>query len=614
MRELPMFELLYPDVQLTSPSERFVLRCDSEGIAVITDTDRDQVVWRAGATGQLLLGHGCEVVVEGGEDDETVWRSGFAAPGAQYLTLTDAGELELLDRTHVRLGNIRTGLTHPVPLGDAAPAAAITRDTYLLKEGKIRRTVAREQDGWLRVCEYGKSGGMSYALTRPLVDWFEQEDTVLTWRRHLAGGSKSKSLMLCLVDSAGTVLWHEGTQRPHGPVPTGEPYAYGGPALEAGGRLRNQSLTSPAGTHTLAHQGNGDLTLYCHTERRAVWSTGTGWVDGGWAELSEDGVLSVRNTHGVPVWSSGPSGSGARRLVVGDDGRAELRDVDGRSVWSTGTHTACHGPTADAPRGAVLRRGQTLGRHSLTSPDGSTVLGHWDERRLVLFGADQTWLWYAHLGEAAEPGLRLAEDGMLRVLGDERPPLGGPADELRVEEGGVILCRADGTIVWRDGEPVAEPAAATNPPARGGIVKSLPDTDETLLIRTDFSDATAWQALLQTVTTPNQDGFLANVRPVDELAYRDLTTEQILSAAGELDTDLLIVADKTSLTAPEMPLLALLLIDENDECREGEARQEHGQLRVIATELWSVENNISLANMDWEDFENATDNGVFRGF
>lgn len=145
-------------------------------------------------------------------------------------------------------------------------------------------------------------------------------------------------------------------------------------------------------------------------------------------------------------------------------------------------------------------------------------------------------------------------------------------------------------------------------------MKNLPDTDETLLIRTDFSDATAWQALLQTVTTPNQDGFLANVRPVNELAYRDLTTEQILSAARELDTDLLIVADKTSLTAPEMPLLALLLIDEKDECREGEARQEHGRLRVVATELWSVENNLSLANMDWEDFENASDGGVFRGF
>ncbi|GFN01958.1 hypothetical protein Smic_05140 [Streptomyces microflavus] len=229
MRELPMFERLYPDVQLTSPSERFVLRCDSEGIAVVTDTDRGQVVWRAGAAGRLLLGHGYEVVVEGGEDDDTVWRSGFAAPGAQYLILTDAGELELLDRSHVRLGNIRTGLTHPVPLGDAAPAAAITRDAYLVREEKMRRTVAREQGGWLRVCEYGKGGGMSYALTRPLVDWFEQEDTVLTWRRHLAGGSKSKSLMLCLVDSDGTVLWHEGTQRPQGPVPRESPTRTVGP-------------------------------------------------------------------------------------------------------------------------------------------------------------------------------------------------------------------------------------------------------------------------------------------------------------------------------------------------------------------------------------------------
>ncbi len=148
-------------------------------------------------------------------------------------------------------------------------------------------------------------------------------------------------------------------------------------------------------------------------------------------------------------------------------------------------------------------------------------------------------------------------------------------------------------------------------------MESLPDVDETLLIRTDFSDPTAWQALLTTVMTPNQDGFLANVHPVDDPAYRDLTTEQILSAAHELDTELLIVADKTALTTPEMPLLALPLfdgVDEDDEREEGESRQEHSPLRVVATELWSVENNLSLANMDWEDFENVADNGVFRGF
>lgn len=73
----------------------------------------------------------------------------------------------------------------------------------------------------------------------------------------------------------------------------------------------------------------------------------------------------------------------------------------------------------------------------------------------------------------------------------------------------------------------------------------------------------------------------------------------------------MIVADKTALTTPEMPLLAVLPHEEGDD----ELEQEHGKLRVIAEELWSIENNISLANMDWEEFVDAADDdGVFRGF
>nr|WP_181396580.1 hypothetical protein [Streptomyces sp. FT05W] len=151
-------------------------------------------------------------------------------------------------------------------------------------------------------------------------------------------------------------------------------------------------------------------------------------------------------------------------------------------------------------------------------------------------------------------------------------------------------------------------------------MKNLPDTDETLLIRTDYSDQAAWQALLRAVTTPNKNGFLANVHVVDDVAYSDLTTEQAVSVARARG-DLLIVADTTALTGPEMPLLAVLPFDEDedddydeDEDDDDETKQEHGELRVIAAELWSIENNISLANMDWEDFVNAAHEGVFRGF
>ncbi|WP_186382506.1 DUF6924 domain-containing protein [Amycolatopsis rhizosphaerae] len=56
--------------------------------------------------------------------------------------------------------------------------------------------------------------------------------------------------------------------------------------------------------------------------------------------------------------------------------------------------------------------------------------------------------------------------------------------------------------------------------------------------------------------------------------------------------------------ALEWPLLVLYLREDDRE-----------RLRVVANELWSIENNISLANMDWEEFAKAADDdGVFRGF
>lgn len=36
--------------------------------------------------------------------------------------------------------------------------------------------------------------------------------------------------------------------------------------------------------------------------------------------------------------------------------------------------------------------------------------------------------------------------------------------------------------------------------------------------------------------------------------------------------------------------------------------------RCIARELWGVDNNLNLANLDWEDFDQATIDGVFWGF
>jgi hypothetical protein len=55
---------------------------------------------------------------------------------------------------------------------------------------------------------------------------------------------------------------------------------------------------------------------------------------------------------------------------------------------------------------------------------------------------------------------------------------------------------------------------------------------------------------------------------------------------------------------PEHPVLALDLYSDPGRT-----------LRVIPSEMWGVENNLSLANMDFEEFADAVDkDGVFRGF
>ncbi|MFE4450681.1 DUF6924 domain-containing protein [Streptomyces sp. NPDC056796] len=150
-------------------------------------------------------------------------------------------------------------------------------------------------------------------------------------------------------------------------------------------------------------------------------------------------------------------------------------------------------------------------------------------------------------------------------------------------------------------------------------MKSLPQSDATLLIRTDFSDEAAWQALRTAVTTPadqdeddDEDGFLAVLNIVDDPAYDGLTTGQVVALAPTED-DLLVVADAQALTGPGMPLLAVYMSDEEEDTDV--LRSGFDTLRVVASELWSIENNISLANMDWEEFVGAAEeDGVFRGF
>jgi uncharacterized protein DUF6924 len=137
-------------------------------------------------------------------------------------------------------------------------------------------------------------------------------------------------------------------------------------------------------------------------------------------------------------------------------------------------------------------------------------------------------------------------------------------------------------------------------------MKPIPETEYALVLRTDFSDQAAWNALRAEIQKPvDPFGFRAYVEFLDDVAYADITKEQLLKLfPPNHNHSFIIVADQIAISHPEHPLLVIDLFDES-------ARE----FRAVPTQIQGIENNLSIANMDFEEFADAVDkDGVFRGF
>lgn len=448
MHEMEQFSQLR-DEPLTSRDGRHVLDYDDSGIATLTDGGTGEIRWRTGESGALLLGHDGVLQVED-EAYELVWAAELRHPDARKVVITDDGDLELLNDVDVPLVNSRTGVVEVTVLPGSAPAGAITDRAHLVvRKGRYEyeRRVSRDRDGSLQVNEETSFGALGHTLSPRLALWFEQDGAELTWRQ--VAEKRGKSWRLVLVDAGGNLLWRDTNRGAPTQLPASTPYAHGGHELPAGGRLWHQSLTSPNGSHTLVHQEDGNLVLYCNSAQQAVWATNTWWAGNGWADLS-DGDLVVRTMYGAPLWRAATTG--AARLLVNDDGTMALEGTP----WVFDGHAGCTQPGMNTARGNTLTRGQVLQRQSLTAPDAITVFAHRDDGRLVQFDANGTWVWDEHVGDGEGNHLTLDEDGMLRVHnanGVLAKEIAGPADALVVTSEGLEL-RSDGKCFWRNGKRV----------------------------------------------------------------------------------------------------------------------------------------------------------------
>ena len=135
-------------------------------------------------------------------------------------------------------------------------------------------------------------------------------------------------------------------------------------------------------------------------------------------------------------------------------------------------------------------------------------------------------------------------------------------------------------------------------------MKNIPETENALVLRTDFSDELAWRRVQAAIDEPVGE-FRAYVETVSDPDFDGLTVDGLRSRMPAATTRrFMFIVDAETLSKEEHPILVVDLLDEPGRT-----------FRVIPSSMWSVENNLSLSNMDFIEFAQSVDaDGVFRGF
>lgn len=135
---------------------------------------------------------------------------------------------------------------------------------------------------------------------------------------------------------------------------------------------------------------------------------------------------------------------------------------------------------------------------------------------------------------------------------------------------------------------------------------TLPRSNSSLLVRTDFTSDDAWHQVSYEARRENEDGFRAYIEPISDPEFDRASWEGVKAAvpANDHGASVLFVADSATFTSPDHPILVVYLDSDGEP-----------PFRCIPSELWGVDNNLNISNMDWDEFASAVDtSGVFRGF
>lgn len=151
------------------------------------------------------------------------------------------------------------------------------------------------------------------------------------------------------------------------------------------------------------------------------------------------------------------------------------------------------------------------------------------------------------------------------------------------------------------------------------------DEQNPWVIRTEFSDGEKWSAIRELIAAPQGEigqKFYAYVKYVSDEKYSGMEAETLVhSLPDDYPGFFCFIADETTFESEEHPVLVVGFspnsVDPKDYERTPKQTPsaEIKKFRAIPSTIQSIENNLSIANMDFEEFANSVDDdGVFRGF
>lgn len=140
-------------------------------------------------------------------------------------------------------------------------------------------------------------------------------------------------------------------------------------------------------------------------------------------------------------------------------------------------------------------------------------------------------------------------------------------------------------------------------------MSELPPTHAPVLIRADFSSDETWDEVKADAERVSPEGFQAWLAFREDPSLVGLSeTELADHMPGDFPSGyqhpVVFVVDSVTVSHPERPILVV------------STHKDHpGRFRCLPSTVQAIQNNLTLANLDFADFGGAVDpDGVFRGF